>query len=212
MGNLFKSLFGTIKKNKKMESPQKTIKEYQDQYSPYDFEWIKGENVPAVERYKGISNNGDFIFIDFQSGRKINIDLVEEYMLMFPAAPIVKEQPIQQRDIIKESAVTSIVYEETGDLNPESPIYKLLRKQKKNMVEVSIKIKLNLPPKDLYNVLLLSFEEAEKEIIDFVLDGIDINNIKKSLADSVKKSYYSDSGKKSKINEDSEKEQKEVEE
>jgi hypothetical protein len=76
------------------------------------------------------------------------------------------------------------------------------------MVEVSIKIKLNLPPKDLYNVLLGSFDEAEKEIIDFVLDGIDINNIKIALADSVKKSYYSEKTESKK----SEKIEKEIKE
>ena len=63
---------------------------------------------------------------------------------------------------------------------------------------------MNLPPKELYNVLLGSFEDAEKEIIDFVLDGIDINNIKKSLADSVKKSYYSESSKNKKETRESE--------
>jgi hypothetical protein len=49
---------------------------------------------------------------------------------------------------------------------------------------------LNLPPKDLYTVLSGSFEDAEREIIDFVLDGVDIEDIKASLADSIKKSYY----------------------
>ena len=58
------------------------------------------------------------------------------------------------------------------------------------MVDVSIKIKLNLPPKDLYTVLSGSFDDAEREIIDFVLDGVDIEDIKTSLADSIKKSYY----------------------
>ena len=63
------------------------------------------------------------------------------------------------------------------------------------MVEVSIKIKLNLPPKELYSVLSVSFDDAEKEIIDFVLDGVDIEDIKASLARSIKKSYYEKSEK-----------------
>jgi hypothetical protein len=66
------------------------------------------------------------------------------------------------------------------------------------MVDVSIKIKLNLPPKDLYTVLSGSFDDAEREIIDFVLDGVDIEDIKASLADSIKKSYY-EKGEKAKV-------------
>lgn len=210
MGNLFKSLFGTNKKNKIMESSQKTIQEYHDRYSGLDFQWIKGENMSVMEKFNGISTNGDFFFVDFSSGRKVNVDLIDEYMLTLPAQIQQKEPVIH---LPKESSVTSIVYEETGNSNPDSPIYKLLKKQKKNMVDVSIKIKLNLPPKELYNVLLGSFEEAEKEIIDFVLDGVDINNIKNSLAESVKKSYYSDSSKGNKPkHEFLEKEKKEIEE
>jgi len=212
MGNLFKSLFGTSKKNKKMGNPEKTIAEYQNQYSNLDFQWLKGDDMSVIEKYKGISNNEDFIFVEFQSGRRINVNLIDEYMLTFPSPPVIKELPHSQETfkpkIDKDSAVTSIVYEDSENLQNDSPIYKLLRKQKKNMVEVSIKIKLNLPPKDLYNVLLGSFDEAEKEIIDFVLDGIDINNIKIALADSVKKSYYSEKTESKK----SEKIEKEIKE
>jgi hypothetical protein len=44
-------------------------------------------------------------------------------------------------------------------------------------------------------VLSGSFDEAEKEIIDFVLDGVDIDSIKSSLAESIKKTYYSEQSK-----------------
>jgi activator of 2-hydroxyglutaryl-CoA dehydratase len=43
----------------------------------------------------------------------------------------------------------------------------------------------------LYNVLIESFEGAESEVIDFIINGIEIDEIKKSLADSIKKNYYS---------------------
>jgi hypothetical protein len=59
------------------------------------------------------------------------------------------------------------------------------------MVGISIKIELNLPSKELYGVLSSSFEDAESEIIKFVLDGVDIEDIKKSLSESIRKNYYS---------------------
>ena len=49
---------------------------------------------------------------------------------------------------------------------------------------------MNLPSKDLFGVLSSSFEDAEKEIINFVLDGVDIEDIKLALAESIKKNYY----------------------
>jgi len=198
MGNFIKSLFkiGKSKKSKQMEISEQSMQELYARYSSMDFQWIKGENLSTVEKFKGINTNGEYIFIEFESGRKINSDLMEEYFDFFPASDIdFTKNPTQAPPKIlppltKNSTVTSIIYE--GDSSKkDSPIYKLLKKQKNNQVEVSIKIKLNLPPKELYSVLLNSFEDAEKEIIDFVLDGVDIDDIKKALAESIQKSYYS---------------------
>ena len=124
----------------------------------------------------------------------MNTELLDEYMVMLPAQPVqsapVNPTPSPISRSNDQTTVTSIIYDDSKISQNDSPIYKLLKKQKKNMVDVSIKIKLNLPPKDLYTVLSGSFEDAEREIIDFVLDGVDIEDIKSSLADSIKKSYY----------------------
>jgi len=179
------------KKKKKMEISEQTINDARSYYSAFDFQWIKGDDTGMDESYKDIIINGDISFIEFQSGKRINSELLEEYMIMLPAQP--KQNNQQNQVLVKPnepSTVTSIIYDDSKNHQNESPIYKLLKKQKKNMVDVSIKIKLNLPPKDLYTVLSGSFEDAEREIIDFVLDGVDMEDIKASLADSIKKSYY----------------------
>ena len=182
------------KKNKQMEIIEKNVHEARVFYSAFNFEWIKGENATMPEKFKDVILNGDLMFIEFQSGKRINVDLISEFMLMLPTPPA-QPQPIPVKPLETPSqgfAVTSIQYEDSKSANSESPIYKLLKKQKKNMVEISIKLKLNLPPRDLYGVLSGSFDEAEKEIIDFVLDGVDIDSIKSSLAESIKKTYYSE--------------------
>jgi hypothetical protein len=182
------------KKKNKMEINEQTINDARAYYGAFDYQWIKGDDVSMTERYKNVSLVGEMAFIDFESGKRINSELLDEFMIMLPAQPKIVQPPVQNHQPAKQpqaaSAVTSIIYEDPKNSNPDSPIYKLLKKQKKNMVEVSIKIKLNLPPKDLYTVLSGSFEDAEKEIIEFVLDGVDIENIKASLADSIKKTYY----------------------
>jgi hypothetical protein len=193
---IFSSLFKKDKKKKKMEINEQTINDARSYYGAHDFQWIKGDDAGNTEIFKNISLNGDISFIEFNSGKRINTELLEEFMIMLPAQPKPVEIPQPQYNPpvqTHQSTVTSIIYDDAKNAQIDSPIYKLLKKQKKNMVEVSIKIKLNLPPKDLYTVLSGSFEDAEKEIIDFVLDGVDIENIKASLSDSIKKSYYTDS-------------------
>lgn len=181
------------KKKKKMEISEQTINDARSYYGAFDYQWIKGDDIGMDEKYKDIALNGDLSFIEFQSGKRLNSELLNEYVIMLPTQPVqsipVNNPRVQTRSN-EQTSVTSIVYDDSKISQNDSPIYKLLKKQKKNMVDVSIKIKLNLPPKDLYTVLSGSFDDAEREIIDFVLDGVDIEDIKASLADSIKKSYY----------------------
>ena len=82
-----------------------------------------------------------------------------------------------------------------NNLGPTTLLWKLLKKQKENWVNVNITLKLNLPPKSLYNVLISSFDNADDEIINYITEGIDIEDIRSALADSI--SNYYDATQKS---------------
>ena len=191
------------KKSLKMDITDQNVEEIRDKFKSMEFQWIKGEYLSGAEYYKNAVSNNNDIFIEFSSGRRINMDLLDEYLVYFPAQPKIpqpQQSTINQTQIKKDSSVTSIVYDDQLKIyNEDSPIYKLLKKQKKNLVEISIKIKLNLPSKELYGVLSTSFEDADKEIIEFVLDGVDIDDIKASLAQSIRSNYYSVEEKKKAI-------------
>lgn len=190
------NIFSLFKSRNKTQNKMSSLKdlsldELQNMLHPMEFQWIKGDFSGSTERYKSVTSDGDNVFIIFKSGRRLNLELLEEFMVFFPAPPEITVQqaaPIQSAK--RSSTVTSIVYDSASGGAEDSPIYKLLKKQKKNSVEVGIKLKLNLPPKELFGVLSSSFEDAEKEIINFVLDGVDIEDIKIALADSIKKNYY----------------------
>lgn len=183
------SLFKSKKENSRMEVKEKNLEDLNRKYEGMMFEWIKGDLTGTLNKYKEVKIIGDNFFIEFQEGGRINEDLVEEYTLYYPAP---QQTPNPPSIVERSSTVTSIVYNDSisSGSDPDSPIYTLLRKQKKNMVEVSIKIELNLPSKELYGVLSSSFEDAESEIIKFVLDGVDMEDIKKSLSESIKRNYY----------------------
>lgn len=191
-----KNLFSSKnKKQKRMNLAEiKTVDEIRAMYNNMEFQWIKGDDMGSIESYKNVASVGEDYFVEFISGKRMNINLLDEFLMYYPAPP---KQDLGIRAeytevITKPSSVTSIVYSDSPYINQseESPIYKLLRKQKKNSVEVSIKLKLNLPSKELYGVLSSSFDDAEKDIIDFVLSGVDIDDIKASLADSIRQTYY----------------------
>jgi len=185
-------------KSKKMNWKEKSLEEIQEFFQSKDFQWLKGDQMGNIEKFKAIEKDDStgLIFISFRSGGRMNVELVQEYMDVFPsqnidfsalATPQVNPaaQPtaeVSTQSKKKTNSVSSIQLS-------ESPIYSLLKKQKTNWVNVNITLKLNLPSKNLYGVLTSSFEDADREIVNFVTEGIDIEDIKAALGESIL-TYY----------------------
>ena len=192
-------------KKKKMEAELigKKLKDIVEKYKGSCYEWVKGDYMGMTEFYKDVISDGTNIFLMFESGNRVNIENVDEFLLEIATGikdvdkqvVHVNEYNLGYEQVDRVEAVTknipqitNIVYEEAKQVS-DSPIYKLLRKQKNNPVTVSLSLKLNLPGKDLYNILVSSFDDAEKDIINFALDDINIDDIKKSLTESLNLYY-----------------------
>lgn len=182
-----------------MDLQDKSIEELKEDLSKMDYVWLKSDQMGNSEKYKDVERDEGtgMTFLTFNSGRRINIDLLNEYMDAFPASrvdfnkepqvipPPTADSIPQKRNTISSREMNTVSSVQVED----SPIYTLLKKQKNNWVNVSISLKLNLPPKSLYSVLISSFDEAETEIVDYVTEGIDIEDIRAALGESIL-SYY----------------------
>lgn len=198
-------MFGKIKsffkKETKMESEILDSNTLTQRFKGHDFQWIKGEDFMSVETFSHVTESGEDLFINFKSGKRINYTFLEEYLTWYPspvvqAPPVVPDPPKPQH-----AEVTSIKYGESAppkSKSTDSPIYSLLSRQKKNDVEIGINIKVPLPSKDLFNVLISSFDDAENEIVQFIIDSIDLEDIRTTLSRSIRENYYGIQEKKTK--------------
>lgn len=187
-----------------MDLKEKTLTELNEELSQVDFQWIKGDKMGNLEKFDSViqDEGTGMTFVQFIGGGRINLELLEEYLETFPASKVDYNKTAENQ-ILKTSdnksqfqvkaaidnkpsrnAVSSIELE-------ESPIYKLLKQQNENWINVSITLKLNLPSKNLYNVLISSFNGANEEIINYVTEGVDIDDIREALAESIKIYYDS---------------------
>jgi hypothetical protein len=196
MGFLSK-ISGIFKKKNKMSFAEKSLEEIDAELKNSDFQWIKGEQTGMIEKYAGIDEINGMKFLNFQGGGRINLEILQEFMDIFPSSPIhfdelnVPKPNPPAPSPTKKGSVNSIDYGKTVQVGvEESPIYKLLKKQKPNWVNVNISLKLNLPTKSLYNVLISSFEDADTEIANYVTEGVDIEDIKEAIAESIRTSFY----------------------
>ena len=76
-----------------------------------------------------------------------------------------------------------------SQIKEENPIFTLLSKQKENWVDVDLKLSINLPPRSLWDVLMSSFDDAEKDILEYVTKDLDIEVVRQSLRESIKDIY-----------------------
>ncbi len=198
---LLSKISGIFKKKNKMSFAEKSLEEIDVELRNSDFQWIKGEQAGMIEKYSGVEENNGMKFLNFQGGGRINLEILREFMDIFPSTPVQFEElnipksnspvPPQSSSPTKKGSVNSVDYGKTVQVGvEESPIYKLLKKQKPNWVNVNISLKLNLPTKSLYNVLVSSFEDAEAEIASYVTEGVDIEDIKEAIAESIRTSFY----------------------
>ena len=158
---------------------------------PFLYKWTKGDNAGNVCEYESIFKDPTtgIVWINFKGGTRINYSLVNEYMMQIDSSSIIQSAPVIEHQVPVKNVMLS--EGKTKIKVSDNPIVSLLEKQKPNWVEVGINLKLNLPTKNLYNVLNSSFEDAEDEIIEFVVRDLDIEIIKESLRINIKDIYKS---------------------
>ena len=181
------------RKNNNMENIEEIDVEFLDrELKPFLYKWAKGDNSGTVCEYESVFKDPTtgIIWINFKGGTRINYALLNEYMMQIDSSSIVHNEPVAQNNNLP---VKNVMLSESKAKVPdlENPIVSLLQKQKPNWVEVGINLKLNLPTKNLYNVLTSSFDDAEEEIIEFVVRDLDIEIIKESLRINIKDIYNS---------------------
>lgn len=170
------------------------IEHLDKELSPFIYKWTKGDNDGEICEYKNLYKDPTtgIIWINFKEGNRINYLLLNDFMLQIEPSSI-KQGAIEQVANIPMRNVMVSDNKAKVTLH-DNPIVSLLQKQKPNWVEVGINLKLNLPTKSLYNVLSSSFEDAENEIIEFVVRDLDIELIKDSLRINIKDIYNKGNG------------------
>jgi len=172
----------------------KDLSELKEDYSQFSYQWIKGENISQVQHYKDLVNENGKTYVLFTDGNRMSTDLLEEFMIRvekgyeevsLDSAP----QENETQNISKSSVKPRESEQKKSIVIEENPIFSLLSKQKENWVDVDLKLSINLPPKSLWDILISSFDDAEKDILEFVTKDLDIEVVRQSLRESIKEIY-----------------------
>lgn len=171
----------------------KDLSELKEEYSNFSYQWIKGDNLSLVQHYADLVEEGGRKFMVFTDKSRISLDLLDEYMIRVEKGFEDRINQVTLQPPIMEEVSRGVMPRDPRPVqqvvNEESPIFSLLAKQKINWVDVDLKLSINLPPKSLWDVLMSSFDDAEKDILEYVTKDLDIEVVRQSLRESIKDIY-----------------------
>ena len=176
---------------------EKDLSELKEEYGKYSYQWVKGDNLSMTQHYSDVAEESGKKYIIFTDKSRISLDLLDEYMIrvergfeeQVKVSNPTKELIEMDEEITKQSVVKSRELSQNKQEIKNSPIFSLLAKQKENWVDVDLRLSINLPPKSLWDVLMGSFDEAEKDILEYVTKDLDIEVVRQSLRESIKEIY-----------------------
>lgn len=157
-----------------------------------EFQWVKGENIGSVTYLKDVIEEDGIVFVTFTDNNRCNISLLDQYILKLGSGDAALD--IFENKSVKaavEQSGAAIVGQSRLNVPAQklSPIQELLRKRKPNTVNISIELTLNVPPTELLEVLRDSFDNAEEEVVEFVLNSISQEDIKTSVRKALAEFY-----------------------
>ena len=191
-------------KKKSMENLEEMdIEQLENELKIFSYKWTKGDHDGKVCDFESVFKDPTtgIVWVNFTDGTRINYELLNQYMMQLdrnaPQVGAITNAPVIEQHVnYTQAPVRNVMLPDNASIRTESanPIVSLLEKQKPNWVNVDISLKLNLPTKSLYNVLTSSFEDADSEIIEFVVKDLDLEIIKESLRINIKEIYKGTNG------------------
>jgi len=162
------------------------------QYENRYYQWVKGDYTGRIETVRDNLDENGLNFVVFESGKRINADLLLEYLI---------EVPEHQAKIAEESAIEQPPPSAPVHTAPpvkevlQSPVMRLLMAQKnREAEELEISFSVKVPKKEMIEVLRSSFgEEIYEDLYQYIIDQLDDSSIKEAVKNKTKKfitEYY----------------------
>jgi hypothetical protein len=144
------------------------------------FQWIKGDHLGLIEK---VSSKEDDVWVYFESGRRINKSIANEFLVSADDDSVIPFDPIEQ--VLPQIEVKQKIKRELSPIDSVVVSLKDVSLLKQN---VEVKIEISVPKPEVYNLLQESFgEEIFESIFQGVLDKLNVENLKEQLEKSLDK-------------------------
>jgi len=164
------------------------------------FQWLKGDKASEFVKWDGEIVNDDGInYMVFLDGSRANEELINNFFIEVPSENepfFIKEfasaQPGQQTHhpfsslgVERNPPLQRVEHIPTGSPEWVSPVGKLLTDSKKTKSTVNVAIVVDIPPVDLMKVLSDSYDDGEKQVLEYLAGTISTEDIRRQIAHQI---------------------------
>lgn len=169
------------------------------------YQWLKGDNAGMIETWEtgSIDFDGEIKFVVFKSGRQVNQSLLSEYLVEIPSVrePAVdsdfmsiNSSPRPAKPLLRES--NPPLQKVKATTTESNPVFSILEKSIKTKMNQTLKITLNLPPRDLIKVVASSFDDGQTSVLDYLVSQIPIEDLQKQIKEQLKQTLFTEKTRK----------------
>lgn len=145
------------------------------------YQWIKGEKTGNVEQYA--SHDNEWVY--FVGGSRINVQLLQEFMLQVDAnTPLDfsitrQDMPVQAASVVQRNPV-----QKKEEFNP---VKSLLKQASKDNLKCTYNFEISIPKKSVYNLIEDSFEtDTSSLILELIMADIKKDELYKLVEEQIK--------------------------
>ena len=138
--------------------------------------------------YKDYMSNEDLIKMGLIEAPKEVVKNIEEEIIVKPTKEEIETDIIKyEKDDINNQE--DIVVETTKKTEETNPIAILVNASAKNPITIPMELTIDLPSKDLFNIVKNNFEDGSEKFIDVILSHIDYDMLVSSLKEALTNAY-----------------------
>lgn len=161
------------------------------------YQWVKGDRIGEIVEWEGNIVNDGANFLIFKDGSRGNESLIGDYFLEIPsreepffdmsmAAPSPNTLPRESNPPLTR-APNEFTQLENFEAKPQpvSAISKLLNDSKKSKTTLKLTIITDIPPTELMKVLSESYDDGEKQVLDYLSENVNVSDVKNQIAKQI---------------------------
>ena len=173
---------------------EKNEKTREEIYSSASFEWVKTDRAGDICKFKNFKIENDCEYVIFTDNTRIKTSFIGDIVLLHSNEEDILISNFLTPNVDMQKKPESTIKPESKNVESQkqelhNPIHALLSKAKLEQREINIKIRVNLPSKQFYDVITESFENGNTEVVKFISTQISGDTILSSLEHAIKEKY-----------------------